>query len=88
MKNSLRPLEQLDLSIPNMDTGMAESAVSGLLSRLPGVNNVRLIERGAWIEYDSSGISAPHIVSMLHRAGFRAGMFQDSKSGHMGSSNV
>lgn len=76
--------EELDLSIANMDTPTAESSVRQILNFLPGVHAARLIERGAWIEYSPSRISAEQICSTLNHAGFRASQFQNSRSGHTG----
>ncbi len=84
----LQSHDELDLAIANMDSPEAERAVSALLKPLPGVRAVRLIERGAWIDYNASAISADEITAALHRAGFRAGLFQDSRSGRTGTSTV
>lgn len=89
MSNSvLHSHDELDLAIANMDSPEAERTVSALLKPLPGVHAVRLIERGAWIDYNSHAISADEITAALHRAGFRAGLFQDSRSGRTGTSTV
>ncbi len=80
--------EELDLAIANMDSPEAETAVGRILKGLPGVHGVRLISRGAWISYDAGSISKDQICEILHRASYRAGLFQDSKSGHMGISTV
>lgn len=79
---------ELDLAIANMDSAEAEESVRAALKILPGIRAVRLIERGAWMEYDSAAISVIEICTALHRAGFRAGLFQDSKSGRTGKSTV
>lgn len=80
--------EELDLAIPNMDSTGTEKDVRAILEKLPGVNAVRLIERGAWLEYRPSAVSVAEICGVLHRAGFRAGLFQDSQSGRTGKSTV
>ncbi len=73
--------QQLDLSIPNMDSLDAEQTARTALASLHGVHAVRLIERGAWIDYDASLVSPSLILSTLHHAGIRAALFQDSASG-------
>jgi hypothetical protein len=78
---------ELDLSIANMDTATAESSVRQILNFLPGIHAARLIERGAWVEYSPSQISADQICSTLNHAGFRASQFQESQSGRTGLSS-
>lgn len=80
--------DELDLAIANMDSPEAEQAVGKILKGLPGVHGVRLIERGAWLRYDAQAITKDQICEILHRASYRAGLFQDSKSGHLGHSTV
>jgi hypothetical protein len=80
------PFEELDLMIHNMTTPADEEAVQKLLAGLPGVNNARIVQGGVWLRY-SAGITKEQIVAMLHQAGYRAGVFQDSKSGHLGKSS-
>lgn len=91
MKTSSRRFsvrDELDLAIPNMDSQEAEQSVRGILRKLRGIHAMRLIERGAWLEYNSSAVSVTEICTALHRAGFRAGLFQDSKTGRTGKSTV
>lgn len=80
--------DELDLAIANMDSPGAEVAVGEILKSLRGVHKVNLIQRGAWLSYDASAISKEQICETLHRASYRAGVFQDSKSGHTGVSTV
>jgi hypothetical protein len=80
------PFEELDLMIHNMTTPVDEAAVQKLLAGLPGVNAARIVQGGVWLRY-SAGITKEQIVAMLHQAGYRAGVFQDSKSGHLGKSS-
>ena len=80
------PFEELDLMIHNMTTAADEAAVQKLLTGISGVNAARIVQGGVWLRY-SAGITKEQIVAMLHQAGFRAGVFQDSKSGHLGKSS-
>lgn len=80
-------LEELDLSIPDMDSPVTENAVKNALQNLPGVSFVRLIERGAFVRYQPNGISVDEICTSIRNAGFRASVFQDSKSGRTGLSS-
>jgi hypothetical protein len=80
------PFEELDLMIHNMTTPADEEAVQKLLAGLPGVNSARIVQGGVWLRY-GAGITKEQIVAMLHQAGYRAGVFQDSKSGHLGKSS-
>jgi hypothetical protein len=82
-----QPLEELDLAIPDMDNPTAEERVAELLRDLPGVQFVRLIERGAFIRYNPVGIKHEQICTTLQNAGFRASTFQDSESGKTGRSS-
>ncbi|HEX8295344.1 MAG TPA: hypothetical protein VF593_03530 [Chthoniobacteraceae bacterium] len=79
--------EELDLAIPDMSTEADEMQVKAILEKLPGIRAVRLIERGAWIEYNSVGITHEEIRTAIRQAGFRASTFQDSKTGKTGSSS-
>lgn len=79
--------EELDLMIHNMDTPAQEVTVQGLLAGLPGVRAARIIQGGVWLRYNAPAISKEQITAALHNAGFRAGVFQDSKSGATGTSS-
>ena len=85
MKN--HALEELDLAIPNMDSTGAEAQVAAALKDVPGIAEVRLIERGAFIRYRAETISHKEICELVRCAGFRATTFQDSKSGETGISS-
>jgi hypothetical protein len=81
------PTEELDLAIPDMDSDGAEEQVKGILERLPGIQTVRLVGRGAFIKYNPVGINADEICTAIRQSGFRASLFQDSKSGATGVSS-
>ena len=79
--------EELDLMIPDMDTEGAEREVQEILQRLPGIRFVRLVQRGALVRYNPSGIVPDEICTAIRQSGFRASTFQDSKSGKTGVSS-
>ncbi|HEY5792802.1 MAG TPA: hypothetical protein VIS74_05850 [Chthoniobacterales bacterium] len=81
-------LEELDLAIPNLESHHDEIRAGEILKGIPGINAVRFIERGAWISYQATQITRQQICDLLHRSGFRASTFQDSKSGQTGVSSV
>jgi hypothetical protein len=83
----LGSLEELDLAIPNMDSGNAEREAASLLKGLPGIDHVRLIERGAYVRYNPERIDHKQICAALQNAGYRASTFQDSESGETGRSS-
>jgi hypothetical protein len=85
--NTDQPTQELDLAIPDMDSGTAETEVARLLEKLPGLIQVRLLERGAFIRYHAETITHQQICEVLRRAGFRASTFQDSASGETGLSS-
>lgn len=78
---------ELDLMIHNMDTAAQEAQVQKVLAGLPGVRAARIVQGGVWLRYNASSISKEQICAELHKAGFRAGVFQDSKSGATGKSS-
>jgi copper chaperone CopZ len=87
-KNSApQHFEELDLMIPDMDTESAEAEVKGILDGLPGIQAVRLVQRGAFIRYDAATMNHEQICAMIRKAGFRASTFQDSKTGKTGVSS-
>ena len=81
------PFEELDLMIHNMTTPADEVAVQKVLAGLPGVDTARIVQGGVWLRYSAPGITKEQIVATLHQAGYRAAVFQDSKSGHLGKSS-
>ncbi len=81
------PIQELDLAIPDMDTQAAENEVAELLKNLPGVVHVRLFLRGAFIRYRKSTTNPAMLCDTIHRAGYRASVFQDSASGKTGLSS-
>jgi hypothetical protein len=86
--NTERPLpEELDLAIPDMDSAKAESDVKASLEQLPGMITARLIERGAFARYNPNVITKDQICIAVRQAGYRASIFQDSKSGKTGRSS-
>jgi len=87
MKNDTIHPEELDLAIPDMDSPTAELAVKASLEQLPGVIAVRLLERGAFARYDPDAITKEQICMAVRQAGYKASVFQDSKSGHTGLSS-
>lgn len=84
MSDGTDSLEELDLAIPDMHSEADEMKASEALRNLPGVGTVRFVQRGAWISYRSSAISKDEICDALRKAGFRASVFQDSKTGRTG----
>ncbi|MEO6847809.1 MAG: hypothetical protein ABI443_09580 [Chthoniobacterales bacterium] len=82
------PRAELDLAIANMDTPELEKVAQVILNRLPGIHTARIVERGAWIEYNPEEITKEEICGALEQSKFRAGIFQDSKSGRTGHSSV
>jgi hypothetical protein len=79
--------EELDLMIPDMDTDTAEAQVKGILEKLPGIQAVRLLSRGAWIKYNPLSIAPNEICTAIRQSGFRASTFQDSLTGKTGVSS-
>jgi hypothetical protein len=76
---------ELDLAIPDMDSRQAEERVRGILTDLPGIESVRLIERGAYIRHRSA-ITPRQICEAIRNGGYRASIFQDD-AGHLGRSS-
>jgi len=87
MKTHLNHAEELDLAIPDMDSETAELAVKASLEQLPGIVSVRLLERGAFVRYNANVITKDQICIAVRQAGYRASIFQDSKSGQTGLSS-
>ena len=79
-------LEELDLMIHNMDTREAELGAQKALEALPGVRVARIVRGGVWLRYNPRGTTKELICDALHRAGYRAAVFQDSKTGVTGVS--
>lgn len=82
MKNDT--LEELDIAIPDMLTETDEVKAGQALRQLPGVGTVRMVQRGAWIAYRAESINKDEICNALRQVGYRASVFQDSKSGQTG----
>jgi hypothetical protein len=81
------PAEELDLMVPDMDSAETETSVQGVLRKLPAIQAVRIIQRGIWIRYNPLGISPDEICIAIRQSGFRARIFQDSKTGRTGVSS-
>jgi hypothetical protein len=79
-------VEELDLAIPDMDSA-GELQVKAALEGVPGIQSVRLLERGAFVRYLPGSIDKDQICTLIRQAGFRASTFQDSKSGKTGLSS-
>jgi hypothetical protein len=81
------PSEELDLMVPDMDSAETETSVQSVLQRLPGIQAVRIIQRGVWIRYNPLGINPDEICTAIRQSGFRASIFQDSLTGRTGISS-
>jgi hypothetical protein len=68
-----------------MDSPEAEERVRGILSDLPGIESVTLIERGAYVRHRSS-VTPGQICEAIRKGGYRASIFQDD-AGHVGRSS-
>ena len=77
-------LEELDVAIPDMLTESDEIKAGAALRQLHGVAGVRMVQRGALVSYRASSISKDEICHALRQAGYRASVFQDSKTGQTG----
>ncbi len=78
---------ELDLVIHNMESESEERAVETLLRGTPGIRTARIMKEGVWLRYESDTITKEEICQMLHKGGFRAGVFQDSLSGKTGKAS-
>ena len=85
--NTATNIEELDLAIASMDLPETEKRAQAALKSLSGILKVRIIERGCWVEYDSQLTSPETICGALEKAGLKATVFQDSKSGKEGHVN-
>jgi hypothetical protein len=85
--SSSAPAEELDLMVHDMDSAETETRVQGVLQKLPAIQAVRIIQRGVWIRYNPLGISPDEICTAIRQSGFRASIFQDSKTGRTGVSS-
>ena len=74
-----------DLAIPDMDSAEAEERIRTVLADLPGIQTVRLIERGAYIRHRSS-VTPGQICEAVRKSGYGASIFQDD-AGHVGRSS-
>jgi hypothetical protein len=76
---------ELDLAIPDMHSAEAEKRVRTILTDLPSIEAVRLIECGAYISHRRS-IMPGQICEAIRKGGYRASIFQDDV-GHVGRSS-
>ncbi len=81
-------LEELDLSVPDLDIQADEEKAGAVLNKLHGVSAVRILEHGIWLSYHPAQITKEAVLTALAQAGFHATTFQDSASGETGSSPV
>ena len=79
--------EELDLMIHNMDSSAQETEVQKILEGLNEVHGARIVQGGVWLRYNAHRITKEQICATLHQSGYRAAVFQDSKSGHLGKSS-
>lgn len=79
-------LEELDLMIDNMETEFQEVEVKKILESLRGVQEGRVVQGGVWVSYHSARISMEKICAALQKAGYHAGVFQNSNPPVTGTS--
>lgn len=79
-------LEELDLMIDNMETEDQEKEVKKILDRLSGVKEGRVVQGGVWVSYDAGTITMKRICAALQKAGYNAGVFQNSHPSVTGTS--
>jgi copper chaperone CopZ len=79
-------LEELDLTIDNMETESQEAEVKKILDRLPGVRAGRVVQGGVWVSYHAATITMEKICAALQKAGYQAGVFQNSNPPVTGTS--
>jgi len=80
-------VEELDLTIPDMDAEAARMVVKASLKPLPGIIGVMFVGRGAFIRYNPNTINEDQICAAVLQAGYRASVLQDSKTGQTGQSS-
>lgn len=81
-------LEELDIAIPDMLTESDEKKAGHMLRQLHGVAGVRVVQRGALVAYRAAVITKDEICRALRQVGYRASVFQDSKTGQTGLSSA
>ena len=79
-------LEELDLMIDNMETEFQEGEVKKILEGLRGVREGRVVQGGVWVHYDAARTSMEKICAALEKAGYHAGVFQNSNPPVTGTS--
>jgi copper chaperone CopZ len=63
--------EEIDLSVPDMDTAASVATVKASLRDLPGVIRV-LVGRRAFASHDPNTINKDQICAAVRQAGYRA----------------
>lgn len=79
-------MEELDLMIGNMETESQEEEVKKILNGLKGVEDGRVVQGGVWMRYHSASINMEKICAALQKAGYHAGVFQNSNPPVTGTS--
>ncbi len=79
-------LEELDLMIDNMETEFQEEEVKKILDGLRGVQEGRVVQGGVWVSYHAGTITMEKICAALQKAGYNAGVFQNSNPPVTGTS--
>jgi copper chaperone CopZ len=82
MKTEYIQAEDLDLAIPDMAL-----TVKASLQNLPGIISVLVAGRGAFVRYNPRAINRDQICAAIRQVGYRASVFQDSKTGQTGQSS-
>jgi len=78
MKTESIHVDELDLAILDMDSGIAELAVKTSLQKLPGIISVLVVGRGAFVRHDPRAINKDQICAALRQAGYRASVYQET----------
>ncbi len=81
-------LEELDIAIPDLLTESDEIRAAQTLKHLPGVAGVRMVQRGALVSYRAGSVTKDEICHALRELGYRASVFQDSKTGQIGHTSA
>ncbi len=79
-------MEELDLMIDNMETESQEEEVKKILDGLRGVRDGRVVQGGVWVSYHAASITMEKICAALQKAGYHAGVFQNSNPPVTGTS--
>ena len=79
-------VEELDLVISDMDSGVAELAVKNLLRNMSGVISVALAGRGAFVRYNLSAVNGDHMCAAIRQIGYKASVLHEADTGQAGES--